>query len=220
MIKISKGKAPSVLETNAAAWTKVIAEKLSKGEQPTKAEKGRYGHPEIKAALVAETHGKCAYCEGKLRHITYGDIEHVTPKSAAVSKWFDWANLTLACDVCNTLKSDYIGDHDTFIDPYSVNPEDQFWQLGATIHPRPGCDAAKKTEILLKLNRPELVERRNERLKGLLKHLDVIERIDDPDLKAILFSDFMEETGPDKEFAALAREVAIQAKAKLGHSPR
>lgn len=217
MIKITKGDIPGVLNKNSAAWTKILTDKLARGEKPTDAERRRYSHPDIKQALVEETHGKCAYCESKLRHVVYGDIEHIAPKSTNVDKWFDWMNLTLVCDVCNTLKADYRGDHATFIDPYAVDPEEHFWQMGSTMHPRPGCDAAAKTETLLKLNRPDLVERRSERLKSLLRHLDVIERVADEDLKAVLLSDFAEETKADKEFAALAREIARCANIKLGH---
>lgn len=207
MIGLAKGPAPSVLVANFADWTKVLVDKAAKNEVPTKTEKGRYGHSDIKAALVAETHGKCAYCESKLRHITYGDIEHIVPKSTDVHKWFEWENLTLACDVCNTLKSDYVGDHDTFIDPYKVDPEEHFWQLGPLVQPRPGSEAAAKTERLLDLNRAELVERRHERLKSLMRHLDVIQRTEDEDLRVILFEDFKKESASDREYAALARDI-------------
>ncbi|WP_169789430.1 HNH endonuclease [Skermanella aerolata] len=193
-------------------------DKLAGGEEPTKADKGRYAHPEIKAALVAETHGKCAYCESKVRHIAHGDIEHVVPKSVVPARWFDWDNLTLSCDICNGRKSDFHGDHDTFIDPYAVDPEQHFWIVGETVFPRPGCDAAALTERLLGLNRAELVERRSERLKGLMKLLEVIERTVDPNLKGILQADFAEEAAEDKEYAALAREVMRMAHAKLGHA--
>jgi len=211
MIKLTKGAVPAILTNKGAGWTKIVVDKVNSGEKPTETEKGRYRHADIKTALIAETHGKCAYCESKLRHITYGDIEHVTPKSMDPSRWFDWTNLTLACDVCNTEKDDFVGDHDTFVDPYAVDPEEHFWHMGPTIFPSPGSDAALITERLLKLNRPELVERRDARLKGLLKHLDVIARVKDADTRKILVADFLEETSANKEFAALARTVAKKA---------
>ncbi|BCH63274.1 hypothetical protein RvVAT039_04900 [Agrobacterium vitis] len=211
MIKLSKGAIPAVLINNAASWTNIVVDKTARGEKPTDTEKGRYRHADVKAALVVETHGKCAYCESKLRHITYGDVEHVTPKSIDPSRWFDWTNLTLACDVCNTEKGNYMGDHDSFVDPYTVDPETQFWHMGPTIFPRPGSDAAVKTERLLKLNRPELVERRDARLKSLLKHLDVIARVKDLETRDILIADFLQETDASKEYAALARMVADKA---------
>src|SRR3954469_25335779 len=98
MIKLEKTERPQVLTDNADDWTAVLLEKQAQGEEPTTSEKTKYRHRDIKAALLNETHGKCAYCESKLRHITYGDVEHIVPKSLALAKIFDWANLTLACD--------------------------------------------------------------------------------------------------------------------------
>src|ERR1700722_9410453 len=105
MIKINKLPAPAILVEKSTEWTNALLEKISKGEKPTDAESNRYRHAKIKQALLDETHGKCAYCESKLRHIAYGDIEHVVPKSVRPELSFDWQNLTLACDVCNTNKS-------------------------------------------------------------------------------------------------------------------
>lgn len=218
MIQLQKSEEPEVLAQNSADWTNVVVQKLANGEQPTKTEKGRYNQPEIKEALVAETYGKCAYCESKLRHVSYGDIEHVIPKSTDPTRWFSWPNLTLACDVCNTKKSDAPIDHDTFIDPYAVDPEVHFWQAGAMMQPRPGHDAAALTERLLELNRAELLERRTERLKNLMKMLDVVERCVDDDLKALLWADFCNETHANREYAALSRSVVTLAKAKLGYA--
>lgn len=74
-----------------------------------------YGHSSVKQKLVAAQHGKCAFCESKLRHIAHGDIEHFRPKAgylqAAGEKplkkpgyyWlaYDWTNLLFACQICN-----------------------------------------------------------------------------------------------------------------------
>ena len=154
---------PHVLLRNEPNWTAAVVGRIQSGETPTRTERNRYNHAEIKAALLAETHRKCAYCESKLRHVTYGDIEHVVPKTDEPARWFDWANLTIACDVCNTNKASAPGDGDAFIDPYAVDPEEHFWQMGPIMYARPGCDAAALTERLLKLNRADLVERRKKR---------------------------------------------------------
>ena len=145
MIKLEKGDEPVVLAENARRWTRAVVDKMAAGETPTRTEKKRYNHPDIKRALVAETHNKCAYCESKLRHVAYGDIEHIVPKSKNPAKWFSWNNLTLACDVCNTKKGHSPVDSETFIDPYAVDPEEKFWQVGPIVYPRPGCDAAALT---------------------------------------------------------------------------
>lgn len=39
-----------------------------------------YGHRTVKQTLIAAQHGKCAFCESKLRHVAYGDVEHFRPK--------------------------------------------------------------------------------------------------------------------------------------------
>lgn len=216
MIKLEKGEEPEVLARNWADWTTVVVEKIAAGEKPTNTERRRYNHVEIKQALVAETHGKCAYCESKLRHISYGDIEHVVPKADNPSEWFRWSNLTLACDVCNTNKADAPVGGGGFVDPYNVDPEEHFWQLGPIVYPKPGCDGAALTERLLDLNRADLVERRKERQDRLWRMLDSIERCENPHLKNLLWEEFNAESEAQREYAALSRTVVELASRKLG----
>ena len=45
-------------------------------------DRGIYGHPSVKAALVAMQHEKCAFCEAKPLHVSDGDVEHFRPKGA------------------------------------------------------------------------------------------------------------------------------------------
>jgi len=213
MIPLVKHPPPDVLTANAAAWTATVLNKISLGETPTDSEKKRYGHPQIKATLLIETNGKCAYCESKLRHITYGDIEHVIPKSIVPSLWFDWNNLTIACDVCNTHKGNFVGDHTNFVDPYNTDPAQHVWFLGEVMWPRPGSAPGVVTEYILQLNRTDLVERRKERLRGLLHLLATIVQTQNPVAKIILQTDFLEELKDEKEFAALARAVHRAAQA-------
>ena len=215
MIRLEKGDAPPVLLRNEPNWTAAVVWRIQSGETPTRTERNRYNHAEIKAALLAETHRKCAYCESKLRHVTYGDIEHVVPKTDEPARWFDWANLTIACDVCNTNKASAPGDGDAFIDPYAVDPEEHFWQMGPIMYARPGCDAAALTERLLKLNRADLVERRKKRQDHLMRMLDVIERCNDPQLKGLLWEELSAESGADNEYAALTRTVVEVALRRL-----
>ena len=210
MISITKGAIPAVLAANAAAWTANLIGKLNNGPPPTKTDKGRYNHEEIKAALLQETRGKCAYCESKLRHVTYGDIEHVVPKSTDPNLWFEWQNLTIACDVCNTNK----GSHDGLIDPYTVDPSVHLWVIGEFVWPAPGSDLGIVAERTLGLNRADLLDRRRDRLKDLIALLGVIARVQDPQAKKVLQGDFLQEIESDKEYAALAREVHRRAQAE------
>lgn len=202
MIKLTKVEEPDVLKENGAAWLKVLEDKVAAEEKPTEAEKGRYRHQDIKAALRAETHGKCAYCESFLLHIAFGDIEHVVPKSSDIKQTFRWDNLTLACDVCNTAK----GTSENIVDPYIDDPQVQFKFVGPMIFPDSTSDKAINTEKKLKLNRRELLERRSDRLKALSDQILIIARVHDPELKATLVTDLEQvETGSDREFAAFAQ---------------
>jgi len=210
MIALQKEAIPPMLQANAAAWTAELINTINDGEEPTKTQRSRYNQPEIKEALVAETHGKCAYCESKLLHIAYGDIEHITPKSKDNQVWYQWDNLTLACDRCNTNKGNYLD----VIDPYNVDPEQHLWFQGAMVFQHPGSDEGALTERRLQLNRDDLLERRAERLKGLMVLLDRIERVINPAVKIALQTDFLLETEPAAEFAAMARAVARAAQQK------
>jgi len=73
-----------------------------------------YAHASVKAALRAMQHDKCAFCEAKITHIAYGDVEHFRPKGAYRQRtesalmrpgyyWlaYAWENLLLSCQLCN-----------------------------------------------------------------------------------------------------------------------
>lgn len=75
---------------------------------------GIYGHSSVKEALIAAQHGKCCFCESKITHISYGDVEHFRPKAGyrqhsrdPLSRpgyyWlaYAWSNLYLCCQLCN-----------------------------------------------------------------------------------------------------------------------
>lgn len=104
MIAVRRLPTPLVLERNAARWLAELQTVLSK-PAPTKKQisraQNRYRHDEVKQALVAMFHGKCAYCESKITVVTYGAIEHFRPKSQYIELTFAWENFLLSCDVCN-----------------------------------------------------------------------------------------------------------------------
>jgi uncharacterized protein (TIGR02646 family) len=167
-----KSKKPTVLEEKAGTWRDELLAVLARGEKPTKTMKERYRHKDIKAALVGETHGKCAYCESKVTHIAHGDIEHIIPKSKVPAKAYEWENLTLACDICNGNKGDYYSDdpaqsQDDLVDPYNDAPADHFLFMREVVSPRPDSMRGFATEAVLKLSRGELLEKRRERMAFL-----------------------------------------------------
>lgn len=171
MIALQKQPKPQILRDRANEWTTSLLGKLAKGEVPTNAEKSRYRNPQVKDALVSETHGKCAYCESPILHIHHGDVEHIFPKSLDPSLTFEWENLTLACEKCNQNKSDKDPTLTFIIDPYKANPEEHLHFSGPLIFPL-GTAEGTSTRTILDLNRGELVEQRKERLEKLLLIVD------------------------------------------------
>lgn len=201
MIKLTKGPEPAVLVENGERWLTVLRDRQAAGVTPSQYELTRYRHADIKAALVTETHGKCAYCEGKFRHLTYGDVEHIAPKSRRLSDTFRWENLTLACDVCNTNK----GDAENIIDPYVDEPSALLRFLGPFVSAILGDDRALISVRQLGLNREQLILDRAKRIKGIEDLLVLISK-SDGDLRNVLLTDLIENDCADaSEYAALVR---------------
>jgi hypothetical protein len=204
VIRLKKGVKPAVLEANAPAWTQNLLDKISRGEEPTKTEKARYRHPQVKEALRQETSKKCAYCESKFLHVSYGDVEHVTPKSLRPELTFEWDNLTLACEVCNTNKS----VSEEVIDPYNQDPSEHIYFEGVVAVAWPGDDLGYNTERILKLNRVELLEARKERREAIYRTLEVVATTSNP-LKREVLMEYLQvdEIAADKEFSAMSKEI-------------
>lgn len=216
MIKLTKLAEPEVLRNHGEEWTRLLLEKIGKGEKPTATEASRYRHPEIKAAIIEETHGKCAYCESKLRHIHHGDVEHIYPKSLDESKRFKWSNLTLACEICNQNKSNKDPKTEHIIDPYDVDPDQHILFIGALIFPK-GTPQGQNTTVLLDLNRTELVERRQEKLAQIMTSYNTVFQCNLPlaTKKAILENIKANDGSNNAAYTAMARSLMQQMAGKL-----
>ena len=209
MIRLSKGDEPAVLTENAAAWTTDLLDALEHRPADVSGIKSRYNHPIVKAALKAETYEKCAYCESNMLHVTFGDIEHIVPKSSDPKLTFDWANLTLACDICNTKKRNREG----ILDPYAVDPEEQFTFYGPMLLHNPGCNIAEYTNIALALNRTALLEKRREVIDNISNLLIRIEQNPDQNERELILEETLNAvTAPYREFSACARAFVAARK--------
>jgi uncharacterized protein (TIGR02646 family) len=202
VIKLTKILCPEILTKNRLAWTNELKAAIAAGSDQVKYKTSKYNHPKIKEALKNETYKKCAYCESKLLHVTYGDIEHIIPKSLDPDLAFDWENLTLACDVCNTKKADIVG----LIDPYRDDPAKEFDFKGPMIFCKEGRPAAELTDLTLDLNRGDLLERRRDRVKALNEFRTRLKSMQNSAQKTILLDAFHKfETQNEKEYAACAK---------------
>lgn len=199
MIRLTKGVAPKVLSDNAQAWTNELVAAIQRGDDVSSTRSRRYGHKDIKTALLKETHEKCAYCESKPLHVDYGDVEHIVPKSVDALVTYQWGNLTIACGVCNTNKSNTQG----LIDPYSDDPAAMIEFHGPWVSHLPGADVGRLTILVLKLNRTPLMERRSEKLKALRDQLDAIVAVADANVRATLVDALVSDARqPGNEFSA------------------
>jgi uncharacterized protein (TIGR02646 family) len=105
-----------VLAENGNVWNEeaiaAVEAALWAGEEPRYLwKKHRYAHDDVRARLRAMFHGKCAYCESQMGHVSRDHVEHYRPKGAVTEDaghpgyyWlgYSWDNLLLACARCNT----------------------------------------------------------------------------------------------------------------------
>lgn len=205
MRKIRKLKKPQVLVINAAKWTQEYCACLATGQEPNKEIATRYNEPTIKTTLEKETYGKCAYCESKIKHITYGDIEHILPKNknARPDLYVEWSNLTLACEQCNRSgKKTYYNPQLMLLNPYIDDPEEHFNDIGPLVMPILGDNRAYVTRNILKLDRPPLVERRTERIMSVEPLLISWKKEQNLIMKDVIEQQLHDEYGEDKEFSS------------------
>ena len=122
MIRVNKPKlAPQILRTkgkkkslaNCKSYTK-NSKAYDEGRKKFDFDSNVYAHKTVKAALRKAQHDKCCFCESKVTHISYGDVEHFRPKAGVRQKsgdalgrpgyyWlaYEWSNLFLSCQLCN-----------------------------------------------------------------------------------------------------------------------
>jgi uncharacterized protein (TIGR02646 family) len=118
VIRIKKPtQAPAVLQSRGSKATQQLCAEYDgdpRSRRRWKFDSKLYGAKSVKAALQKAQHDKCAFCESKISHIAYGDVEHFRPKAGYRQKptepirkpgyyWlaYDWTNLLFCCQICN-----------------------------------------------------------------------------------------------------------------------
>ena len=162
MIKVYRAPKPLILKKKSHQWTKKLLS-LAVNTSDWNKQIDKYRHRQVKEALEAMFHGKCAYCESKITHVSFGHIEHYRPKQRYPERAFLWRNLLLACDRCNNAKLDHFPDAaqgGPLVNPVKHDPNRHFHffydpvaKLATVI---PTTTQGETTEQLLKLNRRDL----------------------------------------------------------------
>ena len=154
-----------------------------------------YGGTSLKQELLQTQHGKCCYCESKFEATSPGAVEHFRPKGAVSQErgrpkeypgyyWlaYDWNNLLVSCEQCNTAKGtlfplvddgararSHHDDVDTecplFIGPSREDPRLHIRFRGAAVEPLT-CKG-RSTILGLHLRRGNLREARMKELNRL-----------------------------------------------------
>ncbi|MBY0221621.1 HNH endonuclease [Sporosarcina aquimarina] len=204
MIKLTKLNEPGILEENAENWKSLYLAYKTGDKSVSKNIGTKYSHKEVKTALIKETHGKCAYCESKILHTSFGDIEHILPKSEIPEKCFEWSNLTLACPVCNNRKRDYYDNNNLLIDPYEDEPSAHLFFAGPLVSYI--SERGNLTGLKIDLNRTELVENRTKHLKSLDGFIMQIQNTTLPELRTALFDDLRKTASISEEYSKMVRD--------------
>ena len=197
MYRIQKSEdGPGILSGKGKSLTDELNASADSGATEFDFDNKVYAHATVKTMLKREQHGKCAYCERSLNG-DYGAVEHFRPKGGYATAdgvlhkpayyWlaYDWDNLLLSCDECNTgckrnlfpLEDENarsIGRRDTskevplLINPAQNDPGDSICFVRFIVKPRltDGKESRKgRTSIdILRLNdRNDLLESRRRR---------------------------------------------------------
>lgn len=160
-----------------------------------------YKNSENKRALINASHGKCIYCESRVVHISFGDVEHIKPKSKYPALKFVWTNLGYVCTKCNNAKKDKYDDSTPYINPYDEDPKEHLVAVGALLKHKAGSERGELTTIDIDLNRSDLVEKRLEKIKYIERAIDACMRTSNIKLKELGLKDLLKECGPDKEYS-------------------
>lgn len=214
MRKVTKGAIPTVLADNKETWDAAVA------QNPSDYNKNRYRDPAIKAALIAETHCKCVYCESKIGHNCPGDIEHKIPKSKMPERRFDWDNMTIGCTECNRRKLDYYDPDCMFLDPNKDDVESLVIHVGPLVFHRPGNPRSEVTIRILELDnasrRPQLFDRKYEKLEAVRNLVERVSTEKNEVLRRELRRVLLDWASEDSEFSGMVAAYLDRAKAVSG----
>jgi len=208
MIRLHKGPIPESLGKNGAKWKAELMERVEQGAEIPDSMWNRYNQPDVKQQIVTDAYSKCAYCESKIAHVTFGDIDHLRPKKRFPTTTYEWSNLLLACPRCNNKKRDNYNEVVPPVNPVTEDPAAFLIAYGDQIWPQPGQDRGAETIALVELNRPELIERRRRRCEQIRHVAEAIVRMTGEAAKAALIEQLRQELGDDHEYAFVSRAAA------------
>ncbi len=205
MIKLTRRVLAPALHAKIEERVEMLRAHIANGENPPETLLNAYRDPEVKQHLVVEAYGKCMYCESKITHVYFGDVEHIKPKSLFPEDRLSIENLGLACALCNNAKGDFWDAATPLLNPYEDNPTVELLAFGYMIVRRPGKDRARVSIEQLGLNRQALLERRKERIELLQPLVDQFSLTPEGAVKKLIQGELTRQAGSDGEYALVVR---------------
>lgn len=130
MIRVTRGAAPAGFGVRAKDWEQRFADDRQKNAKLSASVFWSSVRNEIKAdaeELRQRFHGKCAFCEAKMEHVSNPHVEHYRPKARREFErlMFAWDNWLLSCGRCNQVKWAHFpmcGDEACLLNPTADDP--------------------------------------------------------------------------------------------------
>lgn len=165
MIKVKRSEVPQSLKKNYEKWTKKLLEQIAKNKGYKNVKdcyKTKYKQEDVRKALVDMYRSCCCYCEGLLGTQSYGQIEHLRPKSIFPELTYEWENLHWSCEICNGKKNDQWDNDFPILDP-TVDDIDKFMQYNTRTGEYDAVDNNRRALFTINavaLNRQTLCQKR------------------------------------------------------------
>lgn len=166
-----------------------------------------YKHPKNREALKIANSDKCMYCESKISHSSFPNIEHIKPKSKFPELTYEWENLGYVCARCNNAKLDKFDEENPFLDPYSEDPSLHVYAFGTLLHHKKGSEKGEITIHEIELNRLELIEKRKVRLDSVQKAMVACYRTKSERLRDLAIQELFREAEADKEYSLFVKTL-------------
>lgn len=191
-----------------------------------------YKHPDVRNALWAMQHEKCAYCEQD-REIAWEPVEHYRPFTLYWWLAYEWRNLLLTCNPCNSASKNGAfplrvesarlaaeqqppgNEKPLIIDPTSVDPAKHLTFVpdrngGWIVAPVNNSLRGRKTRDLCRLNRATLARLRNKyapHFEAVRDRYRDAKARNDAQTEAACIADKARMTADNQHFALLARVI-------------
>ena len=157
------------------------------------------------------------YCESKISHTYYGDVEHIKPKERFPHLKYVWENLGYVCAQCNGSKSNKWNNDHPFVNPFDEDPVGFLAPLGVFVYQRGGSERGEYTWREIALNRPALLEQRQDRIDQLCNLIDKIERTGNQAIRNSVFAELTYFVGEHSAYSMVTKAALSTLQAE--HQP-